>query len=253
MFACQQNLLHLNKLEKAVVAFICQQSDSLYNSALYEVRQQYLKSSQTTIDDECIVRRSQGHLAKYSFWCHTLKNNKNYKSLFAQAAQQTLKSLVKYLKSYKAFWKKFFKTRRAQIHEFYGSELIEVTESYTSQASLFDDENISEYGEKPSSWKPSGRSSIDERSGSLYRGLYPTEAGYPANADELACANLLSKVNLSRVSRGYLTAPARVYLWVGAHRCTPLQKTKQFAPVKTLSCFNRLESPAINRPCVSRL
>ncbi len=256
MLACQKNPLHLNKLEKAVVVFICQQSDSLYNSALYEVRQQYLKSSQTKIDDEGIVRRSQGHLAKYSFSCHTLKNNKNYKSLFAQAAQQTLKSLVESLKSYKALLKKFFKSRRSQIQEFYGSELIEVTESYTKQASSFDDDNISEYGEQPSGWKPLGKSSINQLTGGLYLGLYRTEAGYPANADELlACTNLLSKVNrklkfnlnFSRVSRGYLTAPARVYLWVRAHRCTPLQKTKQFAPVKTISCCNRLESPSIYR------
>ncbi len=252
MLACQQNLLHLNKLEKAVVAFICQQNNSLYNSALYEVRQQYLKSSQTKIDDEGIVRRSQGHLAKYSVFCHTLKNNKNYKSLFEQAAQPTLKSLVESLKSYKALLKKLFKSRRAQIQELYGIEFIEVTESYISQASSFDDDNISEYGEQPSGWKPLGKSSINQLTNGLYLGLYRTEAGYPANADELlACTNLLSKVNrklkfklnLSRVSRGCLTAPARVSLGIGAHRYTPLEKTKQFAPVKTLLNCNRLESP----------
>ena len=41
--------------------------------------------------------------------CQTLKSQKNYKSLFAQAAQQTLKGLVESLRSYKALLKKFFK------------------------------------------------------------------------------------------------------------------------------------------------
>ncbi len=109
MFACQQNLLHLNKLDKAVLVFICQQSNSLYNSALYEVRQRYFKSSQLTIDERGVERKRGGYLVGYSFLCQTLKSNKNYKSLFAQAAQQTLKSLVEALKSYKTLFKKFFK------------------------------------------------------------------------------------------------------------------------------------------------
>ena len=110
MFAGQQNLLHLNKLQRAVLVFICQQSNSLYNSALYEVRQRYFKSSKAIIDDEGVVKRRGGHLVGYSFLCQTLKSNKNYKNIFAQAAQQTLKGLVESLKSYKALLKKFFKS-----------------------------------------------------------------------------------------------------------------------------------------------
>ncbi len=49
-----------------------------------------------------------------------------------------------------------------------------------------------------------------------------TQAGYLVNADSNACANLLSKVSatlnlnldLSRVSRGCLTIPTRVLLWL---------------------------------------
>ncbi|WP_293160210.1 transposase [Okeania sp. SIO2C9] len=49
------------------------------------------------------------------------------------------------------------KERIIQLCELYGIEFIETEESYTSQASFLDDDFLPNYGEKPGSWKPSGK------------------------------------------------------------------------------------------------
>ena len=107
MFACQPNLLHPKALEKAVLTFICQQSNSLYNSALYQVRQRYFQSSKLLTNDEGITMRKGGSLVGYSFLCQQLKHQKNYQNLYSQAAQQTLKNLAESLQSYRRLLTKF--------------------------------------------------------------------------------------------------------------------------------------------------
>ena len=102
------------------------------------------------------------------------------------------------------------KERIRQLCKLYGIEFVETEESYTSKASFLDDDFlppalINGGGEKPKSWKPSGKR--------IKRGLYRILSGLLVNADSNACANILRKVstklrlNLSGVSRGALTAP----------------------------------------------
>jgi IS605 OrfB family transposase len=108
-FGCQQNLLHLDSQTNAAVEFMCQQSNSLYNCALYEVRQRFIRSGQSYVDNEGVERHKGGTLVNYAFLCKKLKDNKHYQALCAQAAQQTLKGLSEALKSYRELQQKFFK------------------------------------------------------------------------------------------------------------------------------------------------
>ena len=96
--------------------------------------------------------------------------------------------------------------------EQYEIQFIETEESYTSKASFLDGDYLPVYGEKPDDWKPSGRRTK--------RGLY--RVGYKwwyINADCNGAANIIRKVSrtlgldLSRLSRGVLTRPQRIFLW----------------------------------------
>ncbi len=103
------------------------------------------------------------------------------------------------------------KERINQLCELYGIEFIETEESYTSQASFLDDDFLPTIGEKPESWKPSGKR--------IKRGLYQTQHGLLVNADINGAANILRKVattlgfSLKGVNRGPLTTPLRVRFW----------------------------------------
>ncbi|MBP0021492.1 MAG: transposase [Cyanobacteria bacterium SBLK] len=104
------------------------------------------------------------------------------------------------------------KDRLKQLCELYGIEFVETEESYTSQASFLDDDFLPTYGEKPTSWKPSGKR--------IKRGLYRTKHGFLVNADANGSANILRKVAatlgfpLNGVSRGELTTPLRIHFWM---------------------------------------
>ena len=91
----------------------------------------------------------------------------------------------------------------------YGIRYVEQTESYTSKASFFDEDEIpTEYkeGEKP---KFSGRR--------IKRGLYKTKEGYLINADVNAALNILklSKQNtlISKLSIGCMAHPYRIRIF----------------------------------------
>jgi IS605 OrfB family transposase len=104
------------------------------------------------------------------------------------------------------------KERISQLCELYGIEFIETEESYTSQASFLDDDFLPTIGEKPESWKASGKR--------IKRGLYQTQNGLLVNADINAAANILKKVattlkfSLEGVSRGKLIMPLRIQFWI---------------------------------------
>lgn len=104
------------------------------------------------------------------------------------------------------------KDRLKQLSEQYGIEFVETEESYTSQASFLDDDFLPTFGEKPESWKPSGKR--------IKRGLYQTKNGFLVNADANGSVNILRKVaaklgfSLDGVSRGDLTTPLRVHFWL---------------------------------------
>lgn len=101
--------------------------------------------------------------------------------------------------------------RIAQLCEQYGIRFVETEESYTSKASFQDDDYLPKYGEKPVGWKSSGKR--------VKRGLFTTLQNWYVNADCNGAANILKKVtttlelNLSRVDRGALTRPRKVYFW----------------------------------------
>ena len=100
--------------------------------------------------------------------------------------------------------------RIEQLGLIYGIRLIETEESYTSQASFFDDDFLPTHGEKPESGKPSGKR--------VKRGLYQTQDRHLLNADCQGAGNIMRKVStklgidLSGVSRGAVAAPFKVKL-----------------------------------------
>ena len=79
------------------------------------------------------------------------------------------------------------KGRIKQLCEENGIQFAETEESYTSKASFIDDDFLPTYGEKPESWKPSGRR--------ITRGQYKTAQGSLINADCNGAANILRKVS----------------------------------------------------------
>jgi len=91
-----------------------------------------------------------------------------------------------------------------------GIRLVETEESYTSQASFFDNDFLPTFGEKPEGWKASGRR--------ILRGLYRTAQGWLINADCNGACNIMRKVStklnidLSGVCRGAVAAPSKVKL-----------------------------------------
>ncbi len=108
------------------------------------------------------------------------------------------------------------KTRIQQICEAEGIQFIETEESYTSKASFLDEDFLPTYGEKPASWKPSGKR--------VKRGLYRTAMGWLVSADAQAAANILRKVatqlglNLAKVGRAALNLPKRYDLFSSLSR-----------------------------------
>lgn len=103
------------------------------------------------------------------------------------------------------------KERISQLCEQYGIRFVETEEANTSAASFLDGDIPYKYGEKPSTWKSSGKR--------VKRGLFRTANNWYINADSNAAANITRKVattlglDLSRVGRGVLTRPQRIKLW----------------------------------------
>lgn len=100
--------------------------------------------------------------------------------------------------------------RIQQLCLIHGIRLIETEESYTSQASFFDNDFLPTFGEKPEGWKASGKR--------VKRGLYRTAKGWLVNADCQGACNIMRKVStslgidLSGVCRGAVAAPFKVKL-----------------------------------------
>lgn len=129
------------------------------------------------------------------------------------------------------------KERIKQLCEQYGIQFVETEESYTSKASFLDGDFLPVFGSKPEGWKPSGRR--------VKRGMYRTKKGEFVNADANGAANILRKVeiqlglDLAKVSRAFLTAPSRVFLWNS-------KKIKRRDGVSNPSRSILLESPALS-------
>ena len=103
------------------------------------------------------------------------------------------------------------KERIAQLCQQHGIQFVETEESYTSQASFLDADEIPVFGSKPEGWQSSGQR--------IKRGLFRTLKGWLVSADVQAAANILKKVmtklgiDLTGVSMASLTAPQRIQLW----------------------------------------
>jgi IS605 OrfB family transposase len=128
------------------------------------------------------------------------------------------------------------KNRIEQLCEQYGLRFVATEESYTSKASFLDNDFLPTIGEKPDGWKETGKR--------VKRGLYRTGLqNWYINADCNAAGNVLRKVSttfgLSRdgVSRGALTRPTRIKLWVTAKEVDSCG----FSPTRNIT----LESPLL--------
>lgn len=92
MFGCQQVLLNPDKELKAVLEYICQESNKLHNCAVYYARQIYFKAHR--------------HVRPFDI-INELKRNPHYGALCAQAAQQTCGAVGESVKSFKGLIKLF--------------------------------------------------------------------------------------------------------------------------------------------------
>lgn len=92
VFGCQQVLIKPNKELKAVIEYICKESNKLHNCAVYYARQIYFKS----------------HIYVRPFdVINELKRNPHYGALCAQAAQQTCGAVGESVKSFQGLIKLF--------------------------------------------------------------------------------------------------------------------------------------------------
>ena len=96
------------KIDDEVEAYLlwcCYQSNSLYNSALFAVRQAHFEQCETRTffdrDDQYrITLKTRYVKASYPQLCKDFQTNKHYIALGGQQAQQTLKSVVEGITSY---------------------------------------------------------------------------------------------------------------------------------------------------------
>lgn len=90
---------------KDYFVWLCHQSNNLYNSVLFTVRQAHFESCPTYeyFDDNQMYRvtyKDRLVKASYAQLCRDFKNNKHYQALGGQSAQQTIKSVVEGVTSY---------------------------------------------------------------------------------------------------------------------------------------------------------
>lgn len=103
------------------------------------------------------------------------------------------------------------KERIKQLCFEHNIKFVETEESYTSKASFLDGDFLPTYGEKPKTWKPSGKR--------VKRGMYRTAKGKLINADLNGAANIMRKVetqlglSLVKVCRRVLTLATRFRIW----------------------------------------
>lgn len=94
-YGCQQDRLELPAFEQSVIEYLCQQANSLGNCAIYALKRATRQAGR--------VESNYYELDKH------LKENRHYKGLFSQAAQQTLTSICESFSSYEALLQKWFK------------------------------------------------------------------------------------------------------------------------------------------------
>ena len=119
------------------------------------------------------------------------------------------------------------KERIKQLCSSYGIYFHETEESYTSKSSFFDNDALHVFGEKPESWKASGKRTK--------RGLYVTGKGFHISSDANGACNILKKVaekvgiSLSKISANCCQILDRVYLWKRSREQKNNVKVQQLA------------------------
>ncbi|WP_298613544.1 hypothetical protein [uncultured Thermosynechococcus sp.] len=91
-FGCRQNLLSPNPEEQALLEYLCQESNKVYNCALYYARQVFFKTKR-------FVNRAE--------LCSEMVKNKNkhFSAMYVSSAQQTCNAVAEAFKSFKALQK----------------------------------------------------------------------------------------------------------------------------------------------------
>ncbi|MBD2278037.1 hypothetical protein [Aphanizomenon flos-aquae] len=74
MFGCQQVLLHSDNETKAIIEYLCHESNSLYNCSVYYARQIWFKTGKIVSGFDLTAQ---------------MKNNKHFNAGYASAMQQT--------------------------------------------------------------------------------------------------------------------------------------------------------------------
>jgi putative transposase len=142
MFGCQQVLIKPDGELKAILEFICEESNKLHNCAVYYARQIYFKANQYVRSFDLI---------------NELKRNPHYGALCAQAAQQTCAAVGESVKSFKGLLKLFweggleFKPKFPNYREKGGLQLV----AYPKQAlgkQLDNGQVVIPLGQKVQAW-----------------------------------------------------------------------------------------------------
>ncbi len=137
------------------------------------------------------------------------------------------------------------KERLRQLCSSHGIHFHETEESYTSKSSFFDHDALHVFGERPESWKASGKRTK--------RGLYITGRGFHISSDANAACNILRKVadkigiSLSKISVNCCQILDRVYLWKRSRITEAQRKSTAACCQGNSSRLNRLvkiESPS---------
>jgi IS605 OrfB family transposase len=86
VFGCQQVLLHSDNETKAIIEYLCHESNSLYNCSVYYARQIWFKTGKIVSGFDLTAQ---------------MKNNKHFNAGYASAMQQTCLSVGEAFKSFK--------------------------------------------------------------------------------------------------------------------------------------------------------
>ncbi len=103
-----QKILLTGNIDDEVHAYLlwcCEQSNKLYNSVLFSIRQDYFENCnyKTWFDKNDNYRRSpclRRITVSYAQLCRDFKDNVHYQAIGGQQGQQTIKSVVEAIKSY---------------------------------------------------------------------------------------------------------------------------------------------------------
>jgi IS605 OrfB family transposase len=86
LFGCQQELIKCDKETKAIIKYLCYESNSLYNCSVYYARQMWLKTGKIVSGFDLTAE---------------MKNNKHFNAGYASAMQQTCLNVGEAFKSFK--------------------------------------------------------------------------------------------------------------------------------------------------------